>query len=118
MVPWMFEDAKTQLTKKLVDWSPALQESHDYMVCCAAAGGRLRFYAVTRGGRSIKAISHEFDLQQLLDCLKVEFPSSGELLRYSFTACSHDRLTLYRQAHRISMHTSPCSNILCSLLQS
>ena len=43
------------------------------MVCYAAAGHRLQFYAVTNGGGDMKAISPEFDLQNKLDRLKVVF---------------------------------------------
>ncbi|CAL8468220.1 g7759 [Coccomyxa elongata] len=41
------------------------------MVCYAAAGHRLLFYAVTNGGGNMKAISPEFDLREKLDRLKV-----------------------------------------------
>ena len=43
------------------------------MVCYAAAGHRLQFYAVTNGGGDMKAISPEFDLQNKFDRLKVVF---------------------------------------------
>ncbi|BDA45199.1 probable crinkler effector protein 8 at C-terminar half [Coccomyxa sp. Obi] len=95
VVSWMFEDAQTELTQKLVNWSPA-QGSQEYMVCCAAAGHRLRFYAVTHGGHSMKAISPEFDLRLDLDRLKVMHTTV-----YALT------IVLQQEHHQLRSNPSP-----------
>lgn len=51
------------------------------MICYAAAGHLLCFYAVTRGGGNIKAISPAFNLRSSLDRLKVLFRPSSKLER-------------------------------------
>lgn len=78
-VYWKFHEARTQLTKKMANWAPAYHGSREYMVCFAAAGHILRFYAVTRGGHRMKAISPEFDLRMGVDCLKVLLSSFRKL---------------------------------------
>lgn len=71
--------AQMLLKDRMAIWSPESQDNREYMVCYAAAGHRIQFYAVTNGGGNIKAISPEFDLREKLDRLKVFLASSCKL---------------------------------------
>ncbi|BDA43802.1 probable serine/threonine-protein kinase 26 at C-terminar half [Coccomyxa sp. Obi] len=64
-------EAQEELRKKMAIWSPVHHANREYMLCYAAAGYLLRFYAVTNGGANMKAISPEFDLRDDLSRLKV-----------------------------------------------
>ena len=55
----------------MASWSATWHGSRDYMLCCAAGGSRLRFYAVKNGGTHDKPISEEFDLRNSVHRLKV-----------------------------------------------
>ncbi|BDA43800.1 probable calcium/calmodulin-dependent protein kinase type 1D at C-terminar half [Coccomyxa sp. Obi] len=78
--PKDLEVAEKELKDKMADWSPLYHGHRTYMICYAAAGYRLRFYAVTRGGHIIKAISPEFNLRSPLDRLKVMHASISVLI--------------------------------------
>lgn len=69
------DTAVTELRRQLADWMPALHGDREYMLCCAMAGQRLRFYAVKRGGWDWKAVSQEFDRTSLLSRLEVSMHS-------------------------------------------
>ncbi|BDA45198.1 probable crinkler effector protein 8 [Coccomyxa sp. Obi] len=66
-----FTQAETELLTKTSKWSLALHGTREYILCFAAAGHKLRFNAVARGGGSMKAISPVFDLRSPIDRLKV-----------------------------------------------
>ncbi len=49
-----FKEACKELIVKLATWSATLHGSRDYMLCYAAGGFRLRFYAVRNDGTHAK----------------------------------------------------------------
>lgn len=69
--PLDFESAVLELKGKMADWTPLVHGPRDYMLAAAAAGHRLRFCAVRKGGRQMKYISQEFDLHNQLHRLQV-----------------------------------------------
>ena len=66
-----FEKAVLELEQKMADWTPLVHGPRDYMLAAAAAGHRLRFCAVKKGGQQMKYISQEFDLRNQLHRLQV-----------------------------------------------
>ncbi|KAK9824727.1 hypothetical protein WJX74_001581 [Apatococcus lobatus] len=74
-----FEKAVMELEEKMADWTPLVHEPRDYMLAAAAAGRRLRFCAVEKGGQQMKYISQEFDSQNQLHRLQIVHSSIGVL---------------------------------------
>lgn len=66
-----YDIAVAELRDKMANWTPGLHGTREYMLCCAAAGKRLRFFAVMRGGVDWRAVSREFDRTLPLDRLEV-----------------------------------------------
>ena len=69
--PLDFEKAVLELEEKMADWTPLVHGPRDYMLAAAAAGHRLRFCAVKKGGQQMKHISQEFDLRNQVHRLQV-----------------------------------------------
>lgn len=67
-----FDVAVSELHNKMAQWQAAYHGSREYILCCAIAGSKLRFYAVTCGGKQYKAISREFCTNNVLDRLEVK----------------------------------------------
>lgn len=67
-----FDVAVKELKEKMASWNIAYHGTREYMLCCAAAGNRLRFFAVCNGGKQFKAISREFNTLWHLDRLQVQ----------------------------------------------
>ncbi len=82
-----FDTAVAELRAKMADWTPALHRTRGYMLCCAVAGKRLRFYAVMRGGLGCTAISREYDRTLPLHRLEVR---GWEGIGSSCITCEHD----------------------------
>ena len=66
-----FGAAKHELLAKMAEWSPLLHGNRDYLLCLAAAGPLLQFFAVRNGGREYQPVSEEFNMANALDCLRV-----------------------------------------------
>ena len=66
-----FEKARRDVISKMASWSDSWHGSREYMLCYAAGGSRLRFYAVKNGGTHAKPISEDFCLRYSLHRLKV-----------------------------------------------
>ena len=64
--------AVAELRTKMADWTPALHGGREYVLGCAVAGTRLRFYAIKRGGTGCAAISREFNCTLALDRIEVK----------------------------------------------
>jgi hypothetical protein len=67
-----FEKAVGELQSKMANWHPAYHGKREYMLCCAIAGTKLRYYAVIRGGKRCKSISRALHTDNLLDRLEVK----------------------------------------------
>jgi hypothetical protein len=67
-----FSVAVGELHNKMAHWQAAYHGSREYILCCAIAGSKLRFYAVTRGGKQCKAISRKFCTNNVLDRLEMK----------------------------------------------
>ena len=81
-----FDTAVAELQAKMADWTPALHGTREYMLCCAVAGKRLRFYAVRRGGAGCTAVSREYDRTLFLQRLEVR----GQEIGSNCITCEHD----------------------------
>ena len=83
------KDAVEDLRKKTAVWSALVYGKLPYLLCYAAAGPRVRLYAVSRGGsQQPQAISRVYDMSSLTDrvpllCLAVQL---HRLLRVVFTS--------------------------------
>ena len=100
------DKAQEELGGKMADWSPHYHGTREYIICYAAAGHLLRYYAVKRGGGDIKALSPVFDLRSASDRLKVLFRFSHmrELLHTSIPSQEMCRQVLLTCMHPFPVH--------------
>lgn len=66
-----FDTAYSELLVKMAQWSPLIHGNRDYLLCLAAAGPLLQFFAVRNGGWDCKPVSRQFNMANALDRLQV-----------------------------------------------
>ena len=73
-----FDTAYSKLLVKMAEWNPRLHGSRDYLLCLAAAGPLLQFFAVRNGGWNSKPVSRQFNMAHALHRLQVSCKLSSE----------------------------------------